>query len=331
MQLFPDGEFRATDGRPFDAPSWKISPQIAERLISKIAAKVNDLLIDYEHQTLETENNGKEAPASGWIKPGSLEYRPGRGIFATDYRWTAKAKSFIENDEYRFLSPVFKYSKATGEVLDLLHIGLVNSAAIDGMDQVAAAKFTPQPNQEIQMDELKKLLGLKQNATEEDVLAACKANQDLLKTNETEIDALKAKVQEGDTEVAALKAKSGKADPAKFTPNEVVEDLKTQVAALKATVDNGEVEELVTVALKNGQLIPAQEKWARELAKEHGVAALKSYVDSAPQIAALKGQQTDGRSFDKDGGAVLSDTEMAVCKQLGISEDDYKKSLAEDK
>lgn len=331
LQIFPASDFRGSSGRPVGLKSWKINSDIAQKIIARVAAKVNDLLIDYEHQTLETEKNGKEAPASGWIKRASLEWREGEGLFANDYKWTAKAKGFIDDDAYRYLSPVFSYNKITGEIIDLLHIGLVNTADIDGMDQVAAAKFTPQPNQEIQMDELKKLLGLKQDATQEDVLAACKANQDLIKANETEIAALKAKVQEGDTEVAALKAKSGAADPAKFVPIEVVTQLQTEVAALKASVDESDVDDLVTVALKSGQLIPAQEQWARDLAKQHGVAALKSYVDSAPQIAALKGQQTDGRSFDKDGGAVLNETEIAVCKQLGISEEDYKQSLEEGK
>jgi len=333
LQIFPASDFRGSSGRPLGLKSWKINGDIAQKIIALVAAKANDLLIDYEHQTLETENNGQEAPASGWIKRASLEWREGEGLFANDYKWTAKAKGYIDGDEYRYLSPVFSYNKKTGEIIDLLHIGLVNTADIDGMDQVAAAKFSNQPNnQEIQMDEeLKKLLGLSKDATQEEVIAACKAIQDKNEANETEIVALKAKVQEGNTEVAALKATSGIVDPAKFTPNEVVEELKTQVAALKLSVDKGEVDDLVTVALKNGQLIPAQEKWARDLAKQHGVAALKSYVDSAPEIAALKGQQTDGRTFDKDGKATLTADEIAICKQLNISEDDYANSLEDEK
>ena len=67
-QLLPDGEFNAIDGRPHDVPSgkWKMNAEIAARLIQRAQLRANDLVIDYEHQTLKTEENGKPAPAAGW-------------------------------------------------------------------------------------------------------------------------------------------------------------------------------------------------------------------------------------------------------------------------
>ncbi|WP_323944473.1 phage protease [Aeromonas hydrophila] len=51
FQLLPVGPFMARDGRPFDMASgyWQ------------------DILIDYDHQTLKTDQNGQPAPA---LTPG---------------------------------------------------------------------------------------------------------------------------------------------------------------------------------------------------------------------------------------------------------------------
>src|SRR5258708_27555760 len=78
IQLLPAGEFRAIDGRPAEVQAWKLDRATAERLIAEFNAKKNDLVIDYEHQTLHAEDNGKPAPAAGWIK--ALEWREGKGL-----------------------------------------------------------------------------------------------------------------------------------------------------------------------------------------------------------------------------------------------------------
>ncbi|MCO6441344.1 MAG: hypothetical protein J5I81_09720, partial [Nitrococcus mobilis] len=67
VQLLPDGQFRARDGRPHDAPGWLIDAAVAERLIARTAAQASATVIDYEHQSLWTELNGQPAPAAGWF------------------------------------------------------------------------------------------------------------------------------------------------------------------------------------------------------------------------------------------------------------------------
>lgn len=134
VQLLPDGEFRSTDGRPRNAPCWKLNREIAKQLIAHCDASANDLVIDYEHQSLRSQDNGLPAPAAGWFK--RLEYREGIGLFATDVRWTANAIRMIESQEYRFLSPVFSYGP-NGDVLHLFNAGLTNTPALDGMESVA--------------------------------------------------------------------------------------------------------------------------------------------------------------------------------------------------
>lgn len=165
IQLFPAGAFRARDGRPKEVATgvWLINAWIAQRVIGKAAANAADLVIDYEHQTLNSAENGLPAPAAGWFH--ALEWREGAGLFATDVRWTERAKAMITAGEYRYLSPVFSYDQKTGEVLELHHVGLTNFPALDGMASLpalAAARFQlgaprgKQPNASELVHEIKK-------------------------------------------------------------------------------------------------------------------------------------------------------------------------------
>jgi len=328
IQLFPAGAFKARDGRPKDvqAGHWYIDAQIAAKLVAKLATRGTDLVIDYEHQTLNSETNGQPAPAAGWFQGVALEWRDGLGLYATQVDWTEKAAGFIAAKEYRYLSPVFSYDTQTGEVLDLIHVALTNYPALDGMASLpalAAARFqladpaapSAKENQSVNKEELIALLGLSTDASEEDI--------------QTALTALKAdagKVGELQTALAAAKTQ-GTPDPAKFVPVAVVEDLKKDIAALKTTQIDGEVGELVKAGLADGRLLPAQEKWARDLGKSN-VAALKTYLEQTPAIAALKGQQSQGRTLEVPTTVEQLDAEaVAVCKAMGVEPADYLATL----
>lgn len=64
------------------------------------------LVIDYEHQSLNSGFNGQPAPAAGWI--GKLELRE-NGVWATDLEWTEEARLLIEGKKYRYISPVIVF------------------------------------------------------------------------------------------------------------------------------------------------------------------------------------------------------------------------------
>lgn len=134
IQLTPSGRFRATDGRPSDAPSWYIDAAIAQGLVSRVNGRTNPSVIDYEHQTLKADRNGQPAPAAGWIE--RIEWIPGKGVFG-QVRWTQRARAAIEAGEYRYISPVLSYDKTTGQVRDLLMAAVTNVPAIDGMAAIA--------------------------------------------------------------------------------------------------------------------------------------------------------------------------------------------------
>lgn len=327
IQLFPAGAFKARDGRPHDvaAGHWYIDAQVANQLIAKLAARATDLVIDYEHQTLNSAENGKPAPAAGWFKGVALEWREGHGLFATQVGWTDAASGFIAAKEYRYLSPVFSYDRQTGAVLDLLHVGLTNYPALDGMASLpalAAARFqladeaapSAEEKHRVNKEALIALLGLSSDASDEEIQTAMTA----LKANAEKVPQL---------EQAIAAAKTQTADPEKFVPVAVVESLKQDIASLKAAQVGSEVDALVTAGLTDGRLLPAQEPWARELGSSN-IAALKGYLEKTPAIAALKGQQSQDRKVEAPTTVEQLDAEaLAVCKAMGVEPADYLKTL----
>ena len=121
IRLLPDGAFAARDGRPGtltggNLNAWNLSGPGAEHVLDQWRRRETPLAVDYEHQSLNARHNGQPAPAAGWIE--SLRYEPGQGLFAS-IRWTEGAKAFIEQDEYRFISPVFSFNPQNGDVLEL--------------------------------------------------------------------------------------------------------------------------------------------------------------------------------------------------------------------
>lgn len=311
IQLTPAGVFRGRDGRPVEIDGFRMDAASAAKVTALAAARKTPFVIDYEHQTLASEKNGQPAPAAGWFK--ALEWRDGAGLYATDVEWTAKARAHIAAGEYKFISPVFSYHPKTGEVLQMQMAALTNNPALDGMDAVAALAtefFTrskePTTEKDQPMKAIALLLGLAEGASEADITAAVTA----LKTKTGEQDAQIAALT---TETAALKTQSP--DPAKFVPVETVTQLQTQIATLSTRLNQSELDDVIAAALAGGKLLPAMESWARDLGKSD-IAALKTYIEKNPAIAALNGNQTGGIA-PGEGAGELSGDALKITQMMG--------------
>ena len=140
FRILPAGRFRARDGRPAGLSGWLLTGQRAAELVAAAGSKKDEYLIDFEHASL----SGRAAPAAGWFS--RIEWREGQGLFAAGVRWTERAKAMILGREYRYVSPVFRFSAATGEVTELLSVGLTNNPALDGLtdlEGVAVNSISP--------------------------------------------------------------------------------------------------------------------------------------------------------------------------------------------
>lgn len=336
VQLFPAGEFRAVDGRPKEAPHWFIDAELATAIIADFEARQNDTVIDYEHQTMLTGNNGQPAPAAGWF--AKLEWRD-TGLYAVDVRWTERANQMIEGEEYKYISPVFTYDKKTGAIKSLLNAALTNNPALDGMEAVAASQLLiiQQPEKELLkmeglMEQLRWLLNLPVTATADEITAELQKAIDQIKSAAAAATSIPgfdvvALIKNQADQIAALTAAAANPDPSKFVAVETMQALQNEFAALRAQINEKEVDQIVTAALASGQILPGMEAWARAHGKEN-LASLKAYIAAAQPIAALTATQTGGNQPANTGtGAQLDENQLAVCKAMGVDPADFAKTL----
>lgn len=325
VRVIPAGRFRSADGsgRPATpAEGWLLDEAGAAALIARAKSRSDRKLIDYEHQSMRASEVAP-APAAGWF--ADLEWRnptesdPG-GLYVTP-EWTPRAAAMIADREYRYLSPLFSYDATTGRVLDLVSVGLVNQAGLDGLADLAAlaAIRFPSPlplsrgeggshsKEDVTMipKPLLAALAVADTATEAEALTALAALK-------TERDALK-------TEIAALKTAAP--DPAKFVPVEAVAKLQEQLAALSADMLAKEVDSLVEAALADGRLPADLKDWAASLGKTN-LAALKDFCAKAKPVAALAGMQTGNRAPAAPAGATLTRAQF-----VALSAEDQMKQV----
>lgn len=339
IQLLPAGEFASNDGRPA-CGTWKMDAAIAAQVIERLSRRKTPIVIDYEHQTLHKETNGQPAPAAGRFLGADVEWREGVGLFACNVKWTPRAASMIGDEEYLYISPVIAYDKNTGVVMDIAHAGLTNDPAIDGMEAVALAAASrlltnddEVPQMETLLELLRKILGLEETATEEEILTALKAVADTMPQNGEMASAGLCRVLEhGQQRVEALTAALSKAttgaqntapDPAKFVPIAVVNELRNTIAALNNNSSVKELDNIITAALTSGKLIPSMEEWARNLGKKD-INELKNFIDDSPVIAALTREQV-GNNPPESGAHGLDATELEAASLLNLTPEQYAK------
>lgn len=309
------GEFDV-DGESFAA----MKAQIAQRGV--------DLVVDYEHQTL----TGEQAPAAGWVKELFLD----DGQIKARVEWTDRAKAYLSNREYRYLSPVITVRKADNKAMGLHSIALTNTPAIEHMEAIVnSLNFEGGQNAMEIMKELAKLLGLGEDATEEQVKEALK---DCLEENkslkESAAEAAKQQPPEDDKVVAnkevcellGLKAGAATADVAAAimalkSGNIGGVNLVEQVKSLESKLADRDAEEAVEMALKAGKIIPAQREWAKGYALKN-LEDFKGFVEKAPQVVPMGdvgGSEPLALKRDE-----VDEATLLVCKQLGISAEDVK-------
>jgi phage I-like protein len=311
IKVLPAGQFSAVDGRPGNvdgvkAKTWNLSPEAAQAVVSAFQATKLDMVIDYEHQTINAHQNGQPAPAAGWII--ALEFVLGDGLYA-QVKWTDEAQAFLTQKAYRYLSPVFSFDPLTGVVARLLHVALTNTPALNtqwlpalvALGQVFSTTTHTTTQESLRMDKtlVTAALGLPADTPDNTVLAQLTA---------------------ASGEVARLKA--SQFDPAKHIPLEEHTKTVAELAALKAAQDQTEHANLMQDALSDGRILPANETYW----KAQPVVALREYLKTAQPLAVLSGTQTAGKAPDQTGKATLTPEEMAVCTQLGLTQEAFLKA-----
>ena len=322
ISVLPLGHVKSAKGE-FDVDGESFSAMKAQ-----IAQRGVDLVVDYEHQTL----TGEQAPAAGWVKELFLD----DGQIKARVEWTDKAKAYLENREYRYLSPVITVRKADNKAMGLHSIALTNTPAIEHMEAIVnSLNFEGGQNTMDFMKELAKLLGLGEDATEEQVKEALKVCLEENKSlKESAAEAAKQQPPENDKVVAnkevcellGLKAGAATADVAAAIMalkggNIGGVNLVEQVKSLEAKLADRDAEEAVEMALKAGKITPAQREWAKGYALKN-LEDFRGFVEKAPQVVPMGDVGgSEPLTLKRDE---VDEATLLVCKQLGISTEDVK-------
>ena len=316
FQVLPEGKI-AVHG---DEPAY-LDEEAAVKIIAAYKARGNDMVIDYEHQSLADV----QSPAAGWIK--DLVWKGAEGLWAV-VEWTAKAAEYLKNREYRYFSPVMLVGAVDRKVALLVNVALTNNPAMNNLRPIVAKAtdfIENQKKEDTMLEKLKTLLGLAADAGEDKIMEGVTLLVNKVKALETApqviackevLAALGAKAEAGKDEViqivASLKA-----------PADVAKTLSLEVAALKTKIAGMEQTDLVTLALKEGKTSPEElGKWGRDLALK-SPEQFKQIVLSRPAGSVIPVDSI--LLAAKDTQVALDDTQRAVNKMMGIDETTFTK------
>jgi phage I-like protein len=255
IQIAPFGEWKgytSADGSPVE---FEITKELAAKAVEyhkqlKLRFPSRDLVIDYEHQT---EAN-VQAPAAGWLF--SDIYSKDDGLYGKVKEWTKKATEYLQNKEYRYLSPVLLFNdvdKETGKRIPLRvkNISLTNEPFIDSIKPIMAkdnAATTiiyltdsisqPTKGDTTMLEQILQLLGLAAGATFDDVKKAIDAYKNSASTVAAKYKAamtalgLKDDATDADVKAFALKHTSIIAELG-VKAESTLEEIKTVIAKAK--------------------------------------------------------------------------------------------------
>ena len=284
-------------------------PQVA---LKNTRGRALDLRLDYEHASEIKAPKGEEAPAAGWFS----DYRvAGDGSIEGKLTPTERARNHIESREYRYLSPVPVVNKQTREVHHFSSVALTNSPNLylpalnheepDSSDNQPETQDVMTPEQ---LKELCRELGLAEDSKAESIIAAAKAVKQEASLNREQTSSLEKYVPRADYDSLMERAQNAErkiADVAK-------EQLETEI--------NREIE----AALKAGKITPATKAFYKENCRqEGGLDRFKKFVADAPVIGEVSGLD---QKKPPEQDAELNSEEKAVCEQMGIDPEEFKKT-----
>ncbi len=338
LHLVPYGEWRGHPARPF-----QVGPAEAAQILANHDKRGGTrLVLDYEHQTIRSLDNGRPAPAAGWID--RLELRED-GVWGHVEGFTPAAEAFLRAREYRYLSPVLAFDrrdKRTGEAAGLhLHsAALTNVPFLDELTPVVNSDTTTPENS---MLELRKLLGLADDATDLEVVAAVEAHLTTLRSGlglaadapvtliASTLQAARLPLELG--RLALTELQLGEATP-EVAKAKLARELKhsgyvplaehaAAVAAAEQQVVTLSDDQVIEQARAQGKLTPALEAlFRKQLARDRE--GTMAWLAEAPVVVPLSSPIARNRGASATQGQ-LSDAELAVCAQLNLSHDNYRR------
>jgi len=307
IMILPAGDFIYTrDGRAVRNPD-------PEKIVAAYNEDDIEIMVDISHASVWY---GSEPPAQGWLKSMSVK---GGAVWAM-VEWTDLGADVLKRKHYRYISPAFTETPES-ELSAFVSIALVNQPAMV-MPSVASVNpnkiQNPNPNKEKAVDDeqlkkLREVYDLADDASVEDILAAAEAaREDPAPETNPE--------SKGSGEVPNLDDYVPRADY-----DAAVEKLAEFEAGEGEAPTDDEVGEAVDAAVETARIAPAsRDHYVQMCSTRKGFDAFKKFAKSAPKIVSAKTEVSKGKI--QTTGANLSESEIKVCRSMGIKPDDYIKT-----
>lgn len=297
IQLIPAG--RIVTGR--DGRSWLNDNPAG--IIASFAGNEAPIPVDIEHATEIRAPEGNAAPAMAWVE--EMKDRDGGSVWGKA-EWTPKGREMVANKEYRYLSPVLIYERASGRIVGISSVGLTNKPNLF----LNALNREESNQKEENMDkELLAALGLPETATMAQALNAIATLKSDLATarNRTETPSLDKYVPRADYDAAVGKATNAEQKLRERDAADLEKGINTEIDA----------------ALKAGKITPATAEYHKaQCRQEGGLERFKQFVAAAPVVVADAG--LDRKT--PEGTDISLNAEMAkVSAMFGNSVEDIKK------
>jgi len=324
FQVLPSGTVRIEGDK--DA---FVDDMAMDSIIAEFDRRGNDLVIDYEHQTL----TGKEAPAAGWVR--AFLKKGTEGLWAT-VEWTDKAREYIAKREYRYFSPVFWVRLADQRVVVIDSIALTNFPKINHLQPITAKmnseyKLKNDPNtgqkeEKMTIGKLKKICKLADNADEAKVVEAVEAvvakntELELAASKQVEVIACKEVMDELKLGADAKKEVVLKSITDLRAAQKPAQELSLEVTSLRTELSEIKQNSLISMALTEGKTSPDElDKWARDLALK-SPDQFKLIVLSRPPGSVIPVGDIAPGPQDKPGA--ITDGALLIAKQFGNTAED---------
>lgn len=295
VSLLPAGDVVGRDGR-----AW--INDIPDAVIAAFTESGLDIPVDFEHATELKAPKGEHAPAAGWIK----ELQSRNGELWGRVEWTEKGRAAVSSKEYRYLSPVIVYDRATSRIVQLISVGLTNRP---NLHLPALNRQQQQEESPMELEQLVSALGLPAGTT----FAAALNHISQMKTslvtalNAAQSPSLDKFVPKADYDLALNRATTAEGK------------LEAQAKEALETAINSEID----AALKAGKITPATRDYhVAQCRQEGGLDRFKAFCQAAPTVAGES--NLDGKK-PGDTDTALNAEEVKVATMFGNTAEDIKK------
>lgn len=297
VKLLPSGQVIGRDGR-----AWNNSRP--DSILESFAALARDLPIDIEHSSELKAPKGEPAPAVGWIR--ELDIRDGEiwGRAA----WNTAGKQLVEEQAYRYLSPVIIYEPSSGNIAGVISVGLTNQPNLK-LPALNSEQGAEAPKENTMLKAILAALGLPENTTETEAVQKIGTLKSELATaaNRADNPSLEKFVPRADYDAALARATNA----------------EQAIGAVKKEQLEVAVNSAISQALKDGKITPSTVEYhTAGCRQEGGLQRFAAYCAAAPTIGDLSG--LDGKSADSEQKA-LNAEQQQVAAMFGNSAEDIAK------